>query len=123
MKPTFGLVPCTGVFGIEHTMDHSGPITRTVKDNALFLEVLAGSDGLDDRQAIPESVKMSYLDKIESGIKGLKIGILKEGFGHPNSEAVVDEQVRSASTSLTKLGAEVSEVSIPMHALGTIAKL
>ena len=45
-----GLVPYTGVFPIEHTLDHTGPMTATVADNALLLEVLAGPDGLDPRQ-------------------------------------------------------------------------
>ena len=47
MKPTHGLVPYTGIMPIEQTIDHVGPITGSVADNALFLEVLAGEDGLD----------------------------------------------------------------------------
>ena len=47
IKPTFGLVPYTGVMGMESTIDHAGPLTGSVADNALFLEVLAGPDGLD----------------------------------------------------------------------------
>ncbi len=50
-KPTFGLVPYTGAFPIEQTIDHLGPIARTVADAALMLSVLAGPDGLDPRQA------------------------------------------------------------------------
>ncbi|MCP4297760.1 MAG: hypothetical protein GY786_19350 [Proteobacteria bacterium] len=51
MKPTHGLVPYTGIMPIENTIDHVGPMTRTVKDNAVFLEVLAGYDnGKDMRQ-------------------------------------------------------------------------
>ena len=49
-KPTYGLVPYTGAFPIENTLDHLGPITRTVRDAALLLGVLAGRDGLDPRQ-------------------------------------------------------------------------
>lgn len=49
MKPTHGLVPCTGAFSIEPTVDHIGPMTRSVEDNALLLNVLAGRDGLDSR--------------------------------------------------------------------------
>ena len=49
-KPTYGLVPYTGAFPIENTLDHLGPITRTVRDAALMLGVLAGPDGLDPRQ-------------------------------------------------------------------------
>ncbi len=50
MKPTHGLVPYTGIMPIELTIDHTGPMTATVDDNALMLEVLAGPDGLDPRQ-------------------------------------------------------------------------
>src|SRR5258707_464397 len=50
MKPTHGLVPYTGIMPIELTLDHTGPMTATVEDNALLLEVLAGPDGLDPRQ-------------------------------------------------------------------------
>ena len=46
LKPTHGLVPYTGIFAVELTVDHAGPITRTVADNALMLEVMAGPDGL-----------------------------------------------------------------------------
>src|SRR5437870_12069176 len=49
-KPTYGLVPYTGVFPIELTLDHTGPIARTAAECALLLEVIAGPDGLDTRQ-------------------------------------------------------------------------
>ena len=50
MKATYGLVPYTGVAPIEATFDHVGPMSRTVEDNALPLEVIAGEDGIDPRQ-------------------------------------------------------------------------
>src|ERR1700729_2181083 len=50
MKPTHGLVPYTGIMPIEIYVDHTGPITANVADNALLLEVLAGPDGYDPRQ-------------------------------------------------------------------------
>jgi amidase len=45
MKPTHGLVPYTGIMSMEVTIDHAGPMTRNVADNALMLEVIAGPDG------------------------------------------------------------------------------
>src|SRR5438445_2494434 len=54
MKGTYGLVPYTGVMPIELTLDHTGPMTRNVRDIALLLEVLAGADGLDPRQGAPQ---------------------------------------------------------------------
>jgi amidase len=113
MKPTHGLVPYTGVMPIESTIDHTGPITATVADNALMLEVLAGMDGLDPRQYAPKVG--DYSAAIKRGVKGLKIGVVKEGFGHANSEKDVDASVREAAKRFKSLGASVEEVSIPEH--------
>jgi len=115
MKPTFGLVPYTGIFSIESTIDHVGPVTNNVTDNALFLEVLAGPDDFDFRQRIPHHVKFDYTKDLELGVKGLKIGIVKEGFELANSEDVVNQAVRNAAKSFATLGAEVTEISIPEH--------
>jgi amidase len=116
MKPTHGLVPYTGIMPIEITLDHTGPMTNNVADNALLLEVLAGEDGLDPRQY---NVKTdAYTEALGGGAKGLKIGVVKEGFGHLNSERDVDAKVQQAASALRDLGATVSEISVPMHALG-----
>ena len=68
---------------IEITIDHTGPMTANVRDNALLLEVLAGADGLDPRQGAPKVA--NYTDALGGGVKGLRIGVVKEGFGHPSS--------------------------------------
>jgi amidase len=116
MKPTHGLVPYTGIMPIEITLDHTGPMTNNVADNALLLEVLAGEDGLDPRQY---NVKTdAYTKALGGDAKGLKIGVVKEGFGHPNSERDVDAKVKQAASTLRDLGATVSEISVPMHAVG-----
>jgi amidase len=116
MKPTHGLVPYTGVMPIESTIDHTGPMTATVADNALLLEVLAGPDGLDPRQRGAATEK--YTDALDKGVKGLKIAVVSQGFGHEVSEADVDAKVRAAARKLADLGAKVDEVSIEMHLLG-----
>jgi amidase len=116
MKPTWGLVPYTGVMPIEIYVDHTGPITATVKDNALMLEVLAGDDGYDPRIKAPNP--QPYSSMLESGAKGMRIAVVKEGFGWPNSESDVDVKVRDGAALLQKLGAKVVEISIPMHLLG-----
>ena len=92
LKPTHGLVPYTGVFPIELTFDHCGPMAGTVEDVALLLSVIAGEDGHDPRQI--NVVKQDYMAPLEQGIEGLRIGVLKEGFARPESEAVVDAKVR-----------------------------
>jgi len=82
----------------------------------VLLEVLAGPDGLDSRQ---HDVKVtSYTDGLNKGVEGLRIGVLSEGFGHPNAEPGVDAKVRAAAQRFAGLGAAVSEVSVPEHALG-----
>jgi amidase len=116
MKGTHGLVPYTGVMPIEITLDHTGPMTATVRDNALLLEVLAGEDGLDPRQYAPKTAE--YTKALEGGVKGLRIGVVREGFGHANSEGEVDAKVKAGAELLKKLGATVEEISVPMHALG-----
>jgi amidase len=113
LKPTYGLVPCTGIFPIEQTLDHSGPICGSTADVALLLSVIAGRDPLDPRQF--ECETHDYRAAIGKGAKGLKIAIVKEGFGRAESEAAVDDKVRSAADRFKKLGAKVTEVSIPMH--------
>ena len=113
MKATHGLVPYTGVMPIESTIDHTGPMTATVADNALMLEVLAGSDGLDPRQYSPKVGE--YVAALKRGVKGLKIGVVTEGFGHANSEKDVDAMVRQAAERFKGLGASVETVSIPEH--------
>ncbi|MGH3090347.1 MAG: amidase [Rubrobacteraceae bacterium] len=114
LKGTHGLVPYTGVFPIELTLDHTGPMAATVEDVALLLSAIAGPDGLDPRQY---NVEVSdYLGSLDEGVEGLRIGVVSEGFGWPGlSEDVVDEAARSAADEFGKLGAEVSEVSVPLH--------
>ncbi|MEM1384125.1 MAG: amidase [Pseudomonadota bacterium] len=113
MKATHGLVPYTGVMPIENTIDHTGPMTHTVADNALLLEVIAGADGLDPRQYAPKPD--AYTAALGRGAQGLRIAILREGLGRPESEAVVDAAVMRAGETFRSLGATVDEVSIPMH--------
>lgn len=115
MKPTHGLVPYTGIMGIESYFDHTGPMTATVRDNALMLEVMAGSDGIDTRQQAV--VTHPYTAMLEGGVKGLRIGVLKEGFGLAKSDPEVDAANRRAAELFARMGAVVEEVSVPWHAL------
>jgi amidase len=115
MKPTHGLVPYTGVMPIEATLDHTGPITANVQDNALMLEVLAGPDGLDPRQYA--SRRENYTAALNKGVRGLKIGVVTEGFQLPNLQPLLAEKVRNAVARLESLGAHVGEVSVPGHQL------
>jgi amidase len=113
LKATHGLVPYTGVMPIEATIDHTGPMTANVADNALLLEVIAGADGLDPRQYDVRVDK--YTSALARGVAGLRIGVVTEGFGHAVSEPDVDQKVREAAQRFVALGALVQEVSVPMH--------
>ncbi|GFG74481.1 amidase [Mycobacterium botniense] len=111
-KPTYGLVPYTGAFPIERTLDHIGPITRTVADAALMLTVLAGSDGLDPRQ--PDALSaIDYQAALTADVTGLRVGLLSEGFSQTASQ--VDELVRAAAQRFTEAGCTVGEISVPWH--------
>ena len=114
LKPTHGLVPYTGAFPIERTIDHLGPMTRTVADAALLLTVLAGPDGHDPRQP-PGIAAVDYRAALTGDVAGLRVGILTEGFGQPRSLPEVDELVRSAAQRFTEIGCSVGEISVPWH--------
>ena len=114
IMPTYGLVPYTGVMSIDPSVDHVGPMARTVKDVALMLEVIAGRDPLDHRQARDFAVP-EYTATLDRGVKGKRLGLLREGFGQPGAEDDVNHAVRAAAAQLDKLGAKVEEVSVPAH--------
>lgn len=115
LKPTYGLVPYTGILASEISLDHVGPMTTSVVDNATLLEVISGPDGFDPRQT--GSASQSYTDSLKLSVNGMRIGILREGFGLDNSEKVVDKLVYAAAKVYDQLGANVKEVSIPLHKL------
>jgi amidase len=91
-------------------------MTATVADNALLLQVIAGPDGLDSRQ--PDFRPDDFSAGIGRGVSGLRIGVVREGFGRPNSQADVDARVRAGAAQFAKLGATVEDVSVPMHLSG-----
>jgi amidase len=123
LKPTFGLLPYTGIGSNDAINDHAGPLARTVMEVAECLEATAGYDGIDDRQlgaCAPNQVRFSAdLKAIEaSGLQGFKIGILKEAFEMPILDARVAQKVLTAAAMFKTLGATVEEVSVPLHPAG-----
>ena len=117
MKPTHGLVPYTGIMPIELTLDHTGPMTATVEDNALLMEVLAGPDGLDPRQY--GGAPKRYREALARGAAQLRIAVVEEGFRHAQSQPQVDAVVHEAAERFRGLGATVDSVSVPLHRLGS----
>ncbi len=107
MKPTHGLVPYTGIMPIEIFVDHTGPMTGTVTDNALLLEVIAGPDGYDPRQYSPKV--QTYTEALGGGVDGMQDrASSRKGFGLPNSERDVDAKVRKAAASCSASSARRS---------------
>ncbi|WVQ80574.1 hypothetical protein IAT38_002679 [Cryptococcus sp. DSM 104549] len=123
LKPTFGLVPYTGVLSSDAGTDHVGPMAQTVLDAATLLQATAGYDNIDDRgmgapapQDLPKYVELLLAGR-EAGVKGMRIGVLKEGFTMPQLAPQVDAVVKKAIEQFKSLGAIVEEVSVPSHPL------
>lgn len=113
-KPTHGLVPYVGAIGIENTIDHCGPMTRTVEAAAEALTVMAGKDPVDPRQ--PESVPTEdYTAALDGDPSDLSIGVVEEGFHRPEYEAAVNEEVYAALDTLEDAGATIESVSVELH--------
>ena len=127
MKQTWGLVPFSGVVTAEFNSEHVNPMSATVADNALLLEVIAGDDGMDLRsRAVPAS---NYTEALKESAGGLRIALVEEGFapqqnyskrtyatGEGGCDPEVADKVRAAAQHFRSLGAQVDDVSIPMHA-------
>jgi amidase len=123
LMPTHGLVPHSGVFGLEPTIDYVGPMARTVEDVATVLECVAGLDGYDPRQVHVPTQLPRYTEALSRSAKGLRIGILEEGFGVQGGDRAVDEAVREAIRVLERAGATTETVSVPLHTKSLLALL
>ncbi|MFJ8193072.1 amidase [Streptomyces sp. NPDC096094] len=109
LKPTYGLVPRTGVTSLSWSLDHVGPLTRTVQDAALVLSATAGHDPRD-----PASVSGPTLDRFPGGdLRGLRVGVPRNHY-FDRVTPEVEESVRGAIERLAELGAELVDVEIPM---------
>ncbi len=109
LKPTYGLVSRSGVVAMASSLDVIGPLTRTVDDAALVLDVMAGRDDLDSTTI--ERDKQSYTD-LSGDLRGKKVGILKE-YMDENVDADIRAHIKAAVSKLEAAGAIISEVSIP----------
>jgi amidase len=122
LKPTHGLVPYTGIVGIDATFDHVGPMATTVNVLGRLLLSMVGPDERDPRQAGYSYDSRQLEDVLASSasdLTNLRVGLVREGFS-------TDDELRSATSSaiqkvadrLTEAGASVTEVSVPEHLLG-----
>ena len=113
LKPTYGLVSRRGVFPLSFTLDHIGPMTRTVADNAVMLGVLAGHDPLDPG-SVPSPRSDGYIKSLEHGVRGLRIGFVRHFHetDTPANPEVAAGLERVAQTFRSE-GAEVVDVKLP----------
>lgn len=108
-KPTYGLVSRSGVVAMASSTDVIGPLTRTVEDAALVLDVMAGRDDLDGTTI--ERDPTSYTE-LSIDLKARKIGVIKEYMGE-GLQSGVREQINVAIDKIKLAGAEITEVSLP----------
>lgn len=110
LKPTRGLVSSHGIYPLSWTQDHVGPMSKTVKDAASLLEVIAGYDENDP--ASVDRTKTSYSNQITGDVKDLVIGINEDYFFN-NIDSPIEKSIRASIQILVDQGAKVKEVSIP----------
>lgn len=110
MKPTYGRVSRFGLVAFASSLDHVGPLTRSVEDNARVLEVIAGHDS-QDATSSPSDVP-AYTKALTGDVKGLKIAVPKEFMSNDVSTEVKDA-IKAALAEYEKLGATWEEVSLP----------
>jgi amidase len=116
LKPTFGLVPYTGAFPFEFTLDHIGALAREASDIAKLLDAIAGPTETDPRQCHLPASPGSYTETLTQGMSGVRVGVVKEGFAWPGvSDPENDEACQRAVRALKSLGAVVGDVSVPLH--------
>ena len=109
MKGTYGLVSRRGVFPLAYSLDHIGPLTRTVKDNALMLDLIAGHDALDPASA--DARAGNYMAALGQGAKGLRIGVIRHFYTRDlEGDAEMVASIEAALKVFAGLGASVKEI-------------
>ena len=109
-KPTYGLVSRSGVVAMASSTDVIGPLTRTVDDSALVLDVMAGKDELDSTTI--NRVDSSYVPQSSQNLQNVKVGVIKEYMGE-GLDQDIKVKIESAIEQLRSAGAIVTEVSLP----------
>ena len=110
LKPSYGLVSRYGLVAFASSLDQIGPFARTVSDAAWALEAIMGHDPLDSTSVLNAPVDWSQ--PLDKGIKGLRVGVPREYFAE-GMEPTVLQAVKEAIKVFERLGAEISEISLP----------
>ena len=109
-KPTYGLVSRYGVIAMASSTDVIGPITKSVQDSAIVLDVISGRDAFDATSINRD--KASYIDFKEGSLKGKRIGVIKQHMAK-GLDGQVEKSIVEVINKAKLAGAEVKEVSIP----------
>ena len=111
IKPTYGLVSRRGVFPLAFSLDHVGPLTRTVRDNAIMLDLIAGPDPLDPGSA--GHAALACTSQLGRGVEGLRIGVIRHFYARDmEADAEMTAGIDAAVKKLAELGASVRELEI-----------
>ncbi len=111
VKPTYGLVSRYGLIAFASSLDQVGPLGRDVRDAATLLEAVAGHDPMDSTSI--KDAPASVTAGLDGGVRGLRIGVVKEMFPSQGTEPGVLSRVREALDRLERLGAHLEECSLP----------
>ena len=111
LKPTFGRVSARGAVTLSWSLDHIGPMARTVRDAAIMLDALAGYDDGDARtRRVPAG---GYADSVEGGVAGLRVALISDDGGGTMGTPAVLDGVKAGVATLAAAGANVEEVAVP----------
>jgi aspartyl-tRNA(Asn)/glutamyl-tRNA(Gln) amidotransferase subunit A len=119
VKPTYGVVSRYGLVAFASSLDQIGPLTLSVADAALLLEVIAGADSLDST-SIPQGAPR-LLEVLDDGVDGLRVGVVEELADAEGVQPEVAAAVEQAALALEKEGAVIERVSVPSAAYGLSA--
>jgi aspartyl-tRNA(Asn)/glutamyl-tRNA(Gln) amidotransferase subunit A len=121
LKPTYGRVSRYGAMPLAFTLDHMGPLTRSVRDAGAVLNVIAGYDARDETSSRRQVE--NYVPDIDTSIRGVRIG-LPENFYFERLDPDVDAAVRAAFRTAESRGAEIVPLRVPdMAAINTVARI
>ncbi|MCR1832988.1 amidase family protein [Oceanobacillus caeni] len=117
LKPTYGLVSTYGIIPSAWSLDHAGPMARSVSDLAIMLDVMAGFDA-DDPASLNVPIP-NYTKDLNKGMRGVKIGVPKYYLEGLDSD--VEKLFRKAISTLKSLGAELREIELPPFSMATFS--
>ena len=112
LKPTYGLVSRYGLVSYANSIEQIGPMTKTVEDSAFLLNIISGIDSNDNTTI--DNKNQDYLNNIDAGINGKKIGIVTEMTNSDGLSGAVEDATNDAIQTFEKIGAHCEQISLEM---------